>query len=434
MVDIAAGGSLGSITEFASGRPTLGDFVGFAGKKAAVFRLQAIARDITPDERVKICWRHRLPDTPTLTLVHIPSRGVHHPARGHVRGLMHCCSVWVCAVCSGRISQRRKSDLLQAVNDNRARLLPVHVTYTARHNVKTKLAEQISAMNEAYRWYRAGRYWQGVKEVFGVRASVRALEITHGSAGWHAHFHELLFVEVGPGFLGETGLEKFGGELFAALSRRWLESLARFGLNATKENGLIITTHAGDVGAYLAKYGHLPTADNGWTVAHELTLQQVKKAGGAGGRVPWEILWDAQWDKKSAALWREYVAATKGRSQLQWSRGAKEVLGVDMKTDDEILDADENGEVEILAHITAEQWRFIDERGLIPHLVGAAETKNLEYIEGVLDAANKAIYNNVLTVQCLPCSVDADRQVFYDDRGENMICPGCGRVKEKGKI
>ena len=422
---------LGTITKFASTRESLQEFNARAGSRAASFRLQAYAREITPDERVKICWRHRLPDTPVLHVVHIPN-AAGGAGRGHVRGLMRCCSVWVCNPCSMRVALQRKSDLLAAVDNNRVRFLPLHVTYTARHAASDRLAKQLHALTEAYRRMRSGRWWQGFKTVAGVVASVRATEITYGENGWHPHFHELLFTEVGAGFADEQELEIFAGQIENMLTDRWMQTLKAEGLTGERQYALTVRARSGNIADYISKYGHLPAENrNNWTVAHEVTMQQAKKAGGIDGLTPWEILWIAgQGSRQAASLWKEYVEATKGRSQLQWSRGARDLLGVSETTDDEVIAADDTCEAEILAYITGDQWKEIDRAGLIVDLLVAADLRDVEAIETMLAEIDARQNESAPKVQCLPCSVDYDRPVFYERRAGALVCPYCGRVSK----
>jgi hypothetical protein len=41
----------------------------------------------------------------------------------------------------------------------------------------------------------AGRHRKTLRERFGVSGYVRAVEVTHGKAGWHPHLHVLLLTE-----------------------------------------------------------------------------------------------------------------------------------------------------------------------------------------------------------------------------------------------
>ena len=78
-------------------------------------------------------------------------------------------------------------------------------------------------------------------------------------------------------------------------------------------------------GAYVAKFG----------AAEELALQGQKR-GRNGSRGPWQLLDDARDGcARSAAIWREYALAFRGRRQLVWSPGLKARFSIGETTDDE---------------------------------------------------------------------------------------------------
>lgn len=393
--------SLGSITEFAS-QP---DKHGIAHR----FYLQSLSRELLPNHRIKICWRHRLPTANTVQVVHLVTQ-----RRGHIRGLMKCASVWVCPVCAARITEQRRADLQAAIANNRDKYLPVMVTYTLSHYKGQSLADSLQTLLTAYRRMRSGRWWQQFKADYMVVGGVRATEITWGVNGWHPHFHEILFLENVPGLwqrLSEmkalyrgtqdevtykADIEFLGLWLEQTLMSKWAEIVAASGGHASLEHGLKVTTQGGDVASYVAKYGRLPVDPARWTLAHEITKAVSKRTGGETGMTPYEIL-DAYGagDDHAGQLWREYAAATAGKSQLQWSKGMRELLGLgDDMTDDDVAGQDDRDDYKLLAELTPHQWREIVRRNWTLAVLDAAtldDGARLAEILAQLEPENKVV-------------------------------------------
>lgn len=370
--------ALGSITKFAS-QP---EKQGIAHR----FYLQSLSRELLPTHRIKVCWRHRLPATETIQVVHLPAK-----RRGHIRGLMKCASVWCCPVCAARITEQRRDELQQAIANHRDQYVPIMVTYTLSHYKSSKLQDTLATLLESYRRLRSGRWWQGFKESNHLAGSVRATEITYTDNGWHPHFHEILFVRNTPEAITDFASYKSlynGAQLvdpvldldFLAmwleqlLMTRWADVVSQLGGYASLEHGLKVTTQGGDIAAYVAKYGRLPVDPSRWTVAHELTKAIVKRSGAATGLTPYELL-EAYGSgvEQAGQLWQEYAAATAGRSQLQWSRGMRELLGLGAEmTDDDAAGKDDREEYRLLDELTPHQWRQIAKRNWQAAVLDAA--------------------------------------------------------------
>ena len=124
----AGDSTLGSITLIASAREE--------NRTIERFYYQSLARGLLPDHRVKICLRNRLPGRDLVEVYHSAAA-----ARAHLEGLMTCGNVWVCPVCSSRISERRRIELTQALAGCRESLTPLMLTYTIRHNASQPLAQ-----------------------------------------------------------------------------------------------------------------------------------------------------------------------------------------------------------------------------------------------------------------------------------------------------
>ena len=220
------------------------------------------------------------------------------------------------------------------------------VTLTIRHARGDDLAENLRAVALAYSRVLAGSQWGRIKRRYGIVHSVRAVETTHGAHGWHPHAHVLLFcdrrlsdAELGAlsederqaseEDLARLALDGLEGELSERWGRR-VGALLGPGAVPSRARGVhVARCHAGE---YLSKMG-LEVSDPGGKVARV-----------SSSRSPWEILSDAVTHrrKRDAALWAEYVHATKGRRALTWSKGAAAALGVrDEDEGAELPDEDE---------------------------------------------------------------------------------------------
>lgn len=189
-----------------------------------------------------------------------------------------------------------------------------------------------------------------------------ATEVTHGRNGWHPHFHEILLLDASPA----DALA-----MLETLRAGWRTSLAAVGLSGNEAAFQVQSAQA--AGAYVAKFG----------AAEELALHGEKR-GRNGSRGVWQLLDDARDGcARSAAIWREYALAFRGRRQLVWSPGLKARFNIGETSDDEA--AAEVDPAPPAAEVlrgwvgASDRWRLARRRRVA--LVQAAETG------GSLDAA-----------------------------------------------
>lgn len=357
---------LGNTTEFASASA----FTEKYGRTALRFYLLSIARDLLPQERIAVCWRYLLPERETVEIIYSEER-----KRARSRGTMKCGNGWICPACSLFIAERRRQELMQAVETSRDSFFPVMITYTAQHSKATNLQDLLPAMNEAYRSFRSGRWWQDVKTEWFIAGSVRATEITYGESGWHPHYHELSFARVADLIrLLKGDVSFYASTLENQLQPQWVESLKKHGLTASLKIGLTVTGTDSDVADYVTKFGKMPIMRSNDTIGHEIASGLHKRARG-GNLSVWDILFSAgNGDKQSKKLFLEYHAATKGKSQLQWSRNLKAVLNIDEIRDEIAAEGIETDSDRLLAELSREQWKLLTTQGRVPQLMEIANT------------------------------------------------------------
>lgn len=315
--------------------------------------MQSAVRELLPEHRVQVCYRHRVPGDPEGVRVYRRQKG----SSTYYRGLMVCGSVWACPVCAAKISERRRMELSGAVDLWRnTRGTVLMLTLTVPHTFGSKSFELLDNLLGAYRSFTSGKYRLS-NLVPGYAGAVRALEVTHGQNGWHPHLHVIVFTEN-----QEVPLT----DIEARLRDRWARVVMRHKLGQINVHGLRL-----DDGSKAARYA------SKWGMAEELTKAHVKE-GRQGGRTPWALIKDyMQGDTQAGALFREFVQVFKGRSQLQWSRGLRQVLGMgEEKTDEEVALETVEADDLLMARIDQADWRTIRRyhlRGQVLELLREAE-------------------------------------------------------------
>lgn len=351
---------LGNTTKFSS----VTDFTGKYGATALRFYLLGIARELLPDERIKICWRYPLPARKTVEIIYSDERQC-----ARTNGTMKCGSGWVCPVCMRYISERRRQELEIAMERSKYRYFTVMATYTASHHRGSRLKPLLADMLSAYNKVFSGRWWSNMREEYMLSGAVRATEITYGTNGWHPHFHVLMFVDramLDDGYTASP--HDFMQSFHSQVAGRWIEKLQAVGLSANLSNGLDVRSADDDIADYVAKFGRMP---NEWTLnasAYEVAYSTAKNARN-GNFGPLDILFHAAHDKTYQALFYEYHAATKGRSQLQWSKNLKTELDIEIVRDEIAAQGIETETDRLLAAINTPVWRYIADRGFLGQLM-----------------------------------------------------------------
>lgn len=298
--------------------------------------------ELFPSEGVACCCRSISPVAGEHVEV-CRRLGADGSASAFYRGLLTCSSVWLCPVCSARISERRALELHEAVRVAEARGWVVClVTLTFAHRVDDRLRATLGRMGKAVAYAHSGKAWMAARQQFGWYGSVRAFEVTHGRNGWHPHAHELWFFPPGTDV-----------EAFAAVYRdRWLRALEHAGLSGN-DHAFRCDVARGSIAAYVAKYGREPR----WGPGRELA-KSAHKRGRGDHLTPWQLLsLAAEGSVGARVLFLEYAEAVKGRRQLQWSPGLRAALTLpEPLSDAEAVQADEAAPAEVVCTLSKRQW------------------------------------------------------------------------------
>lgn len=328
------------------------------------YELQAQAKKLLPKERVAGCLYRRISKASGVGVLLNKST-----SKANFGNLMRCASLWSCPVCAAKISEKRKNDVKSAIDSHRAAGGSVLLaTLTNSHNASHSLSGLRAGQRKAIKFFWSDRASKVIFEDMGKIAHITALEVTHGSNGWHPHYHILFFLKD----LYNASLVRYFRNLLAI---RWVDCCRKAGLPLPSlEHGLDLQdgTYAD---AYVGK----------WGLEHELTKGHVKK-GKEGGLTPWDFLrLSADGDELSGKLFQEFAIVFKGSRQLFWSSGLKKLYGIDQdKTDQEIVDETEKESEQVL-ELSVVEWFAVRSQNKRSELLKAVESDHS------LDSANDLI-------------------------------------------
>ncbi|MCP4923242.1 MAG: protein rep [bacterium] len=306
--------------------------------------------------------------------------------RCHFKGLTFCGSVWTCPNCAARIQESRRGEIAQAIEHfYDVGKKAVMITFTFPHALGDDLEGLLSKQAQALKILREGRVWSLFKKRAGFEGLIRSLEVTYGEHGYHPHTHELWFVA--------RGLD--AGELKKFVVNRWLSSCIKAGLVDAEDKKTVeaFMLHAVDVKDNAKASDYLAKQDDSshWGADREIAKASTKE-GRKKGIHPFQFLanFHDSGDGIWAARWLEYSAAFKGKRQLFWSRGLKKCVGIDEKTDEEIIAKSESESVQVYV-MELEEWRRV-RRGSQAFVLELCEmTKNIDEISGVLSVINPPV-------------------------------------------
>lgn len=377
----AEGGSLGIYAKYDSAPrwvdPETGEILGLERDSATFrwerFAIQAVSRRLLPDMRVHNCLRVRSKGREIEVV-----QSIEHKTASY-KGLQTCGSVWVCAVCAAKISERRRVELVSAITMHQAQGGQVLLmTLTTPHGLGDDLAHVLACQAKALKYFNSDRASRKLFEDMDCIGQVRALEVTHGrkrqvNNGWHPHYHILLFVRAG------LDLEAFQARLF----ERWLSACLKAGLKAPSASHGVRLDDGSKAASYASK----------WGLESEMTKGHTKVA--KDGETPFDFLraYLEEQDKQAAALFIEFAKVFKGKRQLHWSQGLKKRFAIGEASDEEIAEKQDDQAV-LLGSISLEQWRAVlrhEGRAIVLEL---AEKQGWEGVQSYLNSISVRSFEN----------------------------------------
>lgn len=313
------------------------------------YACQSVARLAVPDERVSTCLRYKLGDE-VAVWKHKQSK------KAFYNGLMVCGSVWACPVCAAKISEKRRLELQQAFNIHKSNGGQIALlTLTFSHKKTDRLKDSLNKLTTATNKMFSGRAYQDIRLDMGILGRIRVSEVTYGKNGFHPHLHIAIFYE------NETDLVKMKKRMYEL----WLKACTKVGLTTNKKYGLDLQSaeHAEE---YLSKHGT-------WSLEQEMSKSHIKVAKNES-MTPFDFLRNylVTEDTKYLSLFREYLECFKGRRQIQWSQGLKQLFDVTDKSDDELAH-EKIEEADLLGMLSSEDWKIIIKEDLRAQLLNYVE-------------------------------------------------------------
>jgi len=306
----------------------------YVARRVARFALQEVSRSILRDmverngkmtyvHQVRNCLRARITKKKGVTLFYNVER-----EQANFGNLQRCYSVWNCPICSMTITEGRRTELQKGLaNWTEEGGHAYLVTFTNSHHKGDDLDQLLVGQKKAF-----VKFWQKRKVTemlkgLGYKGRTVTTEVTWGEKnGWHPHYHMIFFFdhEIDP-----NGIESF-------LALHWQDACIKAGLKAPD------LIHGVDVrnGTYAAKYV------SKWGLENEVTKGHLKK-GLNGSLTPFDLLRGASTNNHYKTLFKQFADVFKGKQQLVWSKGLKELLGIKKVTDEEIIEETEKTSIEV---------------------------------------------------------------------------------------
>lgn len=283
--------------------------------------------------RVNYCLKRRISKDMPVGVLYNQER-----ERAHYGNLQRCGSVWTCPICAAQITEGRREEVkLGFKNWRDAGGYVVMATFTNRHHVGDNLNELLDGQKKALK-----KFWQKTKITKGLKdlgyvGRLVATEVTHGRNDWHPHYHMIMFFDAAVN----------SDELQNLLGVEWIDACEKSKMKApTLANGVQVQN--GEKAAqYVSK----------WGLEEEITKGHVKK-GRDNSLTPFDLLRLSEDDDQCAKLFRQYADAFKGKRQLVWSKGLKDLLGLVEVTDEQLALETEKDSV-LLDEVALQVWELV---------------------------------------------------------------------------
>jgi len=345
------------------------------------FYLQSVARDILPGERVSKCIREVIPGKKFVDVMYSQKH-----ERAQYNNLIVCGSLWMCPVCAAKISERRKVEMIKAIQSAKVQgLNNFMVTVTFQHTREDKLIDLARVLNDVYRQLKSGRWWQDFQARWQVVGVVTGTEITYGlGSGFHPHKHAVFFSERPISRIYTQTIEN-------EITERWCMLLEKQGYYASQYHAVDVRKGDHNALAYVSKMGK-EFDTHAWGIENEITKGIVKKSKDAERFGPFQLL-DLYADgiEWAGYKFQEYAYAMKGKNQLTYSPGLRDLLDLGAEvTDQEIAEAPIANNLVLLGSITRKEWTAILKRENRAMLLAVASTGDAEYLRVCIEAMTKA--------------------------------------------
>lgn len=306
----------------------------YAARRIERYALQEVARGILREmverngkmtyvHQVRNCLRAKITKKKGVTLFYNVER-----EQANFGNLQRCYSVWNCPICSMTITEGRRTELKQGLanwidSGGHAYL----VTFTNSHHKGDDLGQLLQGQKKAF-----VKFWQKRKVTemlkrLGYQGRIVATEVTWGEQnGWHPHYHMIFFFDHE---INSQGIQSY-------LALEWQDACIKAGLKAPDLIHGVDVRNGTRAAEYVSK----------WGLEEEVTKGHLKK-GLNGSLTPFDLLRGASTNNHFKTLFKQFADVFKGKQQLVWSKGLKELLGIKQVTDEELIEETEKTSVEV---------------------------------------------------------------------------------------
>lgn len=333
--------------------------------RAQRWALKSVVNKMLPSSRTAKCMRLLAPIAGSgLSCIQVHK--TESTNKAFYTGLLACGSVWNCPVCAAKVSERRRSELHDALEAAKRLDWKIHfVTLTIPHGLGDDLSKMKELQQKALVRLSSGK--NSIKSILlrnGVEQHgyIRTYEITHGKQnGFHPHFHILLF----------TSQNTTHKEIQSLYAPAWQKACVAVGLPRPSDSHGCTVQDGSKAADYAAK----------WGLEDEMTKANTKITK-RKGTTPWGLLKaildgdNPDYSPEYAdGVFRAYSRCMTGARQLYWSNGLRAKLALAPELTDEQLAEKITDERSVhLANVSMEEWKAIRKAKAEPHILTAAES------------------------------------------------------------
>ena len=306
----------------------------YATRRIERFALQEMARSILREmierngkmtyvHQVRNCLRAKITKKKGVTLFYNVER-----EQANFGNLQRCYSVWNCPICSMTITEGRRSELKQGLaNWIDAGGHAYLVTFTNSHHKGDNLGDLLQGQKKAFVKFWEKRKVKEMLKRLGYQGRIVATEVTWGEQnGWHPHYHMIFFFDHE---INSQGIQSY-------LALEWQDACVKAGLKAPDLIHGVDVRNGTRAAEYVSK----------WGLEEEVTKGHLKK-GLNGSLTPFDLLRGCSTNNHYKTLFKQFADVFKGKQQLVWSKGLKELLGIKQVTDEELIEETEKTSVEV---------------------------------------------------------------------------------------
>lgn len=283
--------------------------------------------------RTRLCHAVRSGHVDKITL-----RVSQNPESKHasLAGVQTCGSIWSCPVCAKRIAVQRGNEISQTIDYMvNTGHVPVMLTFTASHKVDTILSVFLDKLKKAYRKFIQDGSLRRLKKRLGVSHAIKAFEVTRTHKnGWHPHQHVILFAH--SNIFSELSPDELES-IISDMKKIWLRCLDTYGLHGTDRRALDFKVSKNIKKDYLSKLGLEQTTET------NLKFELSGSGGKYKGRNIWSILQSSlDGNEDDSQHYIDYVTAMAGTNWITFSRGLKDMVGLNDVEDIEASEDESN--------------------------------------------------------------------------------------------